>query len=103
MAWLILIAGVVPPDDAIGDVPVTDVTVPAAGVVQVNAEPLHVNTVDAVVGADNHLHNREPVTSWAMNRGQAGEGNSFYEMASERGLIFMYELVQDKSEGDIMY
>ena len=62
-----------------------------------------IGVVDAVADNENRYQSRDPVTSLAMNRGQSSEGNSFYEMASERGLIFMYELVDDKSKGDIMY
>ena len=50
MAWLIDIAGVAPPDDAIGDVPDTLVTVPVVGVVHVGvaADPAEVNTCPLV-------------------------------------------------------
>ena len=41
----ILIAGVAPPEDTIGAVPVTEVTVPAFGVVQDGVVPLVVNTL----------------------------------------------------------
>ena len=31
------------------------------------------------------------------------EGNSFFEMAKARGIIFMYQLVRDRTDGELRY
>jgi hypothetical protein len=35
--------------------------------------------------------------------GQCVEGGSFLEMAQQRGIIFMYELVTDQTQNQITY
>jgi hypothetical protein len=55
---------------------------------------------DASVGA---FVNRAPITQIAGTPGVGEPGESFKEMARERGIIFMYQLVENKSANEIAY
>jgi hypothetical protein len=62
-----------------------------------------IGVADAVPGPTGVLTNRTPVTQLYGTAGVSEAGNSFNEMARQRGVIFMYELVKDASEGVVMY
>ena len=62
-----------------------------------------VGVADAVPGANGQLVNRPPVTQLYGTPGLNAPGNSFVEMARQRGIIFMYEMVKDDSKGDIVF
>lgn len=62
-----------------------------------------IGVADAVPGPNGILANRPPVTQLYGTPGVSEAGNSFNEMARQRGVIFMYELVKDSSEGVVMY
>lgn len=62
-----------------------------------------IGVADAVPGPNGILTNRTPVTQLYGTPGISETGNSFNEMARQRGVIFMYELVKDASEGVVMY
>ena len=55
---------------------------------------------DPSVGA---FVNRTPITQIAGTPGVGEPGESFKEMARERGIIFMYQLVDDRSKNEIAY
>lgn len=58
---------------------------------------------DPVVGSSGVLENRTPVFQIHGTPGIGPAGTSFIEMARQRGVIFMYELVKDDTKGDIVY
>ena len=63
-----------------------------------------VGVADAVPNqATGILENRPPVSMLAGTPGLSTPGNSFVEMARERGIIFMYELVHDASKGEALF
>ena len=63
-----------------------------------------IGVADAVWDATNNkMVNRPPVTQLYGTPGIGEVGNSFVEMARQRGIIFMYELVRDNSEGEITW
>jgi hypothetical protein len=66
-------------------------------------DPLSVNNMVESSANSNQYVNRQPVNSIDGTPGRSEPGESFYEMAQERGIIFMYELVKDESKGDIHY
>ena len=62
-----------------------------------------VGVADAVQGPNGVLANRPPVTQLYGTPGLSTPGNSFVEMARQRGIIFMYEMVKDDTKGDIVF
>jgi hypothetical protein len=62
-----------------------------------------IGVADAVPGPNGVLANRPPVTQLYGTPGISAPGNSFVEMARQRGVIFMYELVKDSTEGEVVY
>jgi hypothetical protein len=66
-------------------------------------DPLSVNNMVESSVEPNKYVSRQPVNSIDGTPGRSEPGESFYEMAQERGIIFMYELVKDESKGDIHY
>ncbi len=65
-------------------------------------DPLGVNNL---VSVNNKITTRtQPVNTIEYSAGgNCDPGESFQEMAQERGIIFMYELVQDRTGGTIQY
>lgn len=64
-------------------------------------DPLGV--VETGVGSNGERLQNAPVTVIPYGTGVLAEGNSFYEMASKRGTVFLYQNVKDETQGLIHY
>lgn len=53
--------------------------------------------------ATGQLRNRTPVSQLYGTPGLGPVGTSFTEMAKQRGIIFMYQLVKDQTQGELVY
>ena len=62
-----------------------------------------IGVADAYLNNAGQMVNRPPVTQLYGTPGISTPGNSFVEMARQRGIIFMYELVQDDTKGDLVF
>jgi hypothetical protein len=51
----------------------------------------------------SRLAHRDPVSQICVMPTLGDEGNSFFEMAKARGIIFMYQLVRDRTDGELRY
>lgn len=62
-----------------------------------------IGVVDPAQDDFGKFFERPPVSQLFGGVGLTTPGDSFVEMARERGIIFMYELVKDTSKGDLTY
>jgi hypothetical protein len=62
-----------------------------------------IGVADAYLNNAGQMVERPPVTQLYGTPGVSAPGNSFVEMARQRGIIFMYELVQDETNGDVVF
>lgn len=66
-------------------------------------DPLGVNSMVQAIGTSDTYTNKQPMNWIHGTPGLGEEGMSFLEMAQERGIIFMYELVVDNTNNEIAY
>ena len=60
--------------------------------------------IDPIININNDTYeNRGPISQIYYESGAGPINSSFHERASKYGIIFMYELVQDSSRGEILY
>ncbi len=63
-----------------------------------------VGVVDSLYDQTTNKYSaREPVYQIHGTPGQGPAGSSFIEIVRQRGIIFMYELVTDKTKGDVVF